>query len=62
MKFGVSQCAKLHTRAEKLTSRERLQIGSSKAECLDAEPAEYYKFFGIEECNGQLDDDMKKNE
>ena len=39
---------------------ERLQINNSKADYLDPELAEYYKFLGIEEGDGQLDDKAKE--
>ena len=39
---------------------EGLQIDNSKAECLDPESAEYYKFFGIEKGDGQLDEKAKE--
>ena len=44
----------------KMTKGEGLQIDNSKAECLDPETAGYYKFLGIEEGDGQLDDKAKE--
>ena len=58
MKFGITKCAEVVYNRGKMT--KTLQIDSSKAECLDPETAEYYKFLGIEEGNGQLDDKAKE--
>ena len=43
-----------------MTKGEGLQIDNSKAQCLDPESAEYYKFLGIEEGDGQLDEKAKE--
>ena len=55
MTFGVSNCAEFVYKRGKMTKEEGLQIDNSKAECLDPESTEY-KFLGIEEGDGQLDD------
>ena len=60
MTFGVSKCAEVVYKRGKMTKGEGLQIDNSKAECLDPEAAEYYKFLGIEEGDGQLDDKAKE--
>ena len=43
-----------------MTKGEGLQIDNNKAECLDPEENEYYKFLGIEEGDGQLDEKAKE--
>ena len=50
------KCVEVVYKREKMTRGEGLQIDNSKVECLDPEIAEYYKFLGIEEGDGQLDD------
>ena len=60
MTFGVSKCVEVVYKRGKMTKGEGLQIDNSKAECLDPESAEYYKFLGIEEGDGQLDDKAKE--
>ena len=60
MTFGVSKCAEVVYKRGKMTKGEGLQIDNNKAECLDPESAEYYKFLGIEEGDGQLDDKAKE--
>ena len=49
MIFEVSKCAEDKYKRGKMTKVEGLQINNSKAECLDFQDAEYYKFLGIEE-------------
>ena len=60
MTFGVSKCAEVVYKRGKMTKGEGLQIDNSKVKCLDPESAEYYKFLGIEEGDGQLDDKTKE--
>ena len=60
MTFGVLKCAEVVHKRGKMTKGEGLKIDNSKAKCLDPESAEYYKFLGIEEGDGQLDDKVKE--
>ena len=60
MTFGITKCAEVVYKRGKMTKGEGLLIDNSKAECLDPETAEYYKFLGIEEGDGQLDDKAKE--
>ena len=60
MTFGVSKCAEVLYKRGKMTKGKGLQIDNNKAEYLDPESAEYYKFLGIEEGDGQLDDKAKE--
>ena len=43
-----------------MTWGEGLQIDNSKAECFGPKSAEYYKFLGKEEGDGQLDEKAKE--
>ena len=52
MTFGVSKCAEVVYKRGKIIKGEGLQINNNKAECLDPESSEYYKFLGIEEGDG----------
>ena len=52
--FGVSKCAEVVYKRRKIIKGEGLQVDNSKAESLNPEAVEYYKFLGIEEGNGQL--------
>ena len=58
--FGVSKCAEVVYKRGNMVKGERLQIDNNKAECLDPEDNEYYKFLGIEEGDGQLDEKAKE--
>ena len=49
MTFGVSKCAEVVYKRGKMTKGEELQIDNSKAEFLDPEAAECYKFLALEE-------------
>ena len=60
MTFGVLKCAEVVYKRGKMTKGEGLQIDNNKAECLDPEDNEYYKFLGIEEGDGQLDEKAKE--
>ena len=60
MTFGVSKCAKVEYKRGKMHKGVGLQIDNNKAECLDPEDNEYYKFLGIEEGDGQLDEKVKE--
>ena len=60
MTFRVSKCADVMYKRGKMIKGEGLQINNSKAEFLDPESAECYKFLGIEEGDGQLDDKAKE--
>ena len=60
MTFGVSKCAEVVYKRGKMTKGEGLQIDNNKAECLDPEDNKYYKFLGIEEGDGQLDEKAKE--
>ena len=60
MTFGITKCAEVVYKRGKMTKGEGLQIDNSKAEYLDPETAEYYKFLGIEEGDRQLDDKGKR--
>ena len=58
--FGVSKCAEVVYKRGKMTKGERELIDNNKAECLDPEDNEYYKFLGIKEGDGQLDEKAKE--
>ena len=60
MTFGVSKCEEVVYKRGKMIKGEGLQIDNNKAECLDPEDNEYYKFLGIEEGDGQLDEKAKE--
>ena len=60
MTFGVSKCGEVVYKRGKMTKGEGLQVDNNKAECLDPEDNEYYKFLGIEEGDGQLDEKAKE--
>ena len=60
MTFGVSKCAEVVNKRRKMIKGEGLQIDNSKAECLDPEDNEYFKFLGIEEGDRQLDEKVKE--
>ena len=60
MIFVVSKCAGVVYKRGKMTWGEGLQIDNSKAECLNPASAEYYKFLGKEEGDGQLDEKAKE--
>ena len=60
MAFGVSKRAAVVYKRGKMIKGEELQMDNSKAECLDPEAAEYYKFLSIEEGDRQLDEKAKE--
>ena len=60
MTFEVSKCAEVVYKREKITKGEGLKIENNKAECLYPEDYEYYKFLGVEEDDGQLDEKAKE--
>ena len=57
--FGVSTCAEVVYKRGKMIKGDGW-IDNSKAECLDPESTEYYKFLSIEEGNEQLDEKAKE--
>ena len=60
MTFGVWKYAEVVYKRGKMTKGEGLQIDNNKAECLDPEDNEYFKFLSIEKGEGQLDEKAKE--
>ena len=57
MTFGITKCAEVVYKRGKMTKGEGLLIDNKM---FDPETAEYYKFLGIEEGDGQLDDKVQE--